>query len=63
MDSERWPPLREFLGLVAGTLVVVSLAAGVIFLAQSLGASGQPLIAIASLVSLLAGVVIGKALS
>ena len=60
--SERWPLLPEFIGLAAGSLSVVSLAAGVIFLAQYLGASGQPLIAIASVVSLLAGVVIGKAL-
>ena len=49
-------------GLAAGILIVVSLAAGVILLAESLGASGQTLIAIASVVSLLAGVVIGKAL-
>jgi hypothetical protein len=60
--SERWPPLREFIGLVAGSLVVVSLAAGVIFLAQYLGASGRFLVVIASVVSLLVGVVIGKAL-
>ena len=60
--SERWPPLSEFIGLVAGSLVVVSLAAGLIFLAQYLGASGRSLIVIASVVSLLAGVVIGKAL-
>ena len=59
--SERWPPLREFIGLVA-VLVVVSLAAGVIFLAQYLGASGRFLVVIASVVSLLVGVVIGKAL-
>jgi hypothetical protein len=44
------------------SLIVVSLAAGVIFLARCLGASKQPLIVIACVVSLLAGVVIGKAL-
>jgi hypothetical protein len=60
--SERWPPLGEFVGLAAGSLVVVSLAAGVILLAQNLGASGLSLIVIASVVFLLAGVVIGKAL-
>ena len=59
---ERWPLLPEFIGMTAGIIIVVSLAAGVIFLAQSLGASGQPLIGIASVVSLLAGVVIGQAL-
>jgi hypothetical protein len=50
------------IGLAAGSLVVVSLAADVIVSAQSLGASGLSLIVIASVVSLLAGVVIGKAL-
>ena len=60
--GERWPPLREFIGLTAGSLIVVSLAVGVIFLAQGLGASGLSLIVIASVVFLLAGVVIGKAL-
>jgi hypothetical protein len=60
--SERWPPLREFIGLVAGSLAVVSLAGGVIFLAQYLGDSGRSLIVIESVVSLLAGVVIGRAL-
>ena len=60
--SEQWPPPREFIGLVAGSLVLVSLAAGVILLAQSLGASGRSLIVIASIASLLAGVVIGNAL-
>lgn len=60
--SEQWPPLGEFIGLAAGSLIVVSLAAGVIILAQYLGASGHPLIVIASVVFLLAGVVIGKAL-
>ena len=61
--SEHWPPLPEFIGLAVGILIVVSLASGVIFLAQYLGASERPLIAIASVVSLLAGVVIGKTLS
>ena len=53
--SERWPLLPEFIGLAAGILIVVSLATGVIFLAQSLEASGQSLIAIASVVFLLTG--------
>ena len=48
--SGRWPLLPEFIGLTAGSLIVVSLAAGAIFLAQWLGASGQLLIAIASVV-------------
>jgi hypothetical protein len=53
--SERWPLLPEFIGFSAGSLIVVSLAAGVIFLAQCLGATGEPFIVIACVVSLLAG--------
>ena len=61
--SERWPPLPEFLGLAVGSLFVVLLAIGVIFLAQSLGASDRLLVAIAGLTMLTAGVIIGKALN
>ena len=31
---DRWPPLRETIGLAVGMLIVVSMAIGVIFLAQ-----------------------------
>ena len=41
--GDRWPPLPEFLGLAVGSLIVVSLAIGLFFLAQILGATGLPL--------------------
>ncbi len=61
--SDRWPPLNEFMGLAVGIIIVVSLAIGVIFLAQSLGASGNLLIGIAGIVLLFAAVVIGQSLT
>ena len=49
---DGWPPLRETNGLAVGILIVVSMAIGVIFLAQSLGASGHLLIATGGITSL-----------
>lgn len=60
--ADGWPPLRETIGLPVGILIVVSMAIGVIFLAQSLGASGHILIAIGGITSLVAALVIDKAL-
>jgi hypothetical protein len=59
--SDRWPLLPEFLGLAVGSLIVVSLAIGLFFLAQILGATGLPLIAIGGGVSAAAAFVIGRA--
>jgi len=59
---DRWPPLRETIGLAVGMLIVVSMAIGVIFLAQSLGASGHLFIAIGGIISLVAALVIRGAL-
>ena len=56
--ADRWPPLRETIGLAVGILIVVSMAIGVIFLAQRLGASGRLLIAIGGITSLVAALVI-----
>ena len=60
--ADGWPPLRETIGLAVGIFIVVSMALGVIFLAQSLGASGHLLIAIGGITSLVAALVIDKAL-
>ena len=38
--------LREIIGVAVGILIILSAAVGVIFIAQSLGASGYPLITI-----------------
>lgn len=59
---DRWPPLRETIGLAVGILIVVSMALAVIFTAQSLGASGYPLITFGVIVSLVAALIIGGAL-
>ena len=42
--GERWPTLREIIGVAVGIRFFISAAIGVIFTAQSLGASGYPLI-------------------
>jgi len=57
-----WPPLPEIIGIAVGIFIVVSMAIGVIFLAQSLGASGRLLIAIGGITSLVAALIIDKAL-
>jgi len=61
--GDRWPPLGEFMGLAVGSLIIVSIAIGVIFLAINLGASGPLLIAIGGGVGAAAAFVIGKALT
>jgi hypothetical protein len=61
--GDRWPPLSEFMGLAVGALIIVSVAIGVIFLAQTLGASSYLLIAIGGVVLIAAAFVIGRALS
>ena len=60
--GDRWPLLPEIIGVAVGILIIVSAAIGVIFLAQSLGASGHLLIAIGGITSLVAALVIDKAL-
>jgi hypothetical protein len=55
--SDRWPLLPELLGLTIGIVIIASIAIGVIFLAQSLGASGRLLIAIGAVVSIAAAFV------
>jgi hypothetical protein len=60
--ADRWPPLRETIGLAVGICIVVSMAIAVIFLAQSLGASGRLLMTIGGIASLVAALVIDKAL-
>ena len=56
--SGRWPLLPQFLGLTIGIVIIASIAIGVIFLAQSVGASGRLLIAIGGVVSITAALVI-----
>jgi len=56
--SDRWLLLPEFLGLTIGIVIIASIAIGVIFLAQSVGASGRLLIAIGGVVSITAALVI-----
>jgi hypothetical protein len=56
--SDRWPLLPEFLGLTIGIVIIASIAIGLIFLAQSVGASGRLLIAIGGVVSIAAAFVI-----
>ncbi len=60
---DGWPPLGEIVGLAVGTLIVVSLAIGVIFIAQYVGASGHLLIAIGGVTLLIAAYVIYRALN
>ena len=60
--GDRWQPLPEFIELAVGTLIVVGLAVGAVLLAQSLGASGELFIGIAGVASLIAAVVIARAL-
>ena len=60
--GDRWPPLREIIGVTVGLLIILSAAIGVIFTAQSLGASGHPLITIGVITSLVAVLIIGGAL-
>jgi len=60
---DEWSPLGEIIGLAVGTLIVVSLAIGVIFIAQYLGASGGLLIAIGGITSVIAAYVIYRALT
>jgi uncharacterized membrane protein HdeD (DUF308 family) len=55
--SDRWPLLPQFVGLTIGIVIIASIAIGVIFLAQSLGASGRLLIAIGGVVSIAAAFV------
>jgi hypothetical protein len=47
--SDRWPLLPQFLGLTIGIVIIASIAIGVFFLAQRVGASGRLLIAIGGL--------------
>ena len=61
-SREEWAALREIIGVAVGILIIVSAAIGVIFLAQSLGASGRVLIAIGGITSLVAALVIRGAL-
>ena len=56
--SDRWLLLPEFLGLTIGIVIIAAIAIGVIFLAQSVGASGRLLIAIGGVVSITAALVI-----
>ena len=60
--GEQWPTLREIVGAAVGILIILSAAIGVIFLAQSLGASGRLLLAIGGITSLVAALVIRGAL-
>ena len=60
--GDRWPTLREIIGVTVGLLIILSAAIGVIFTAQSLGASGYPLITIGVITSLVAALIIGGAL-
>jgi len=60
--SDRWPTLREIVGVAVGILIILSAAIGVIFIAQSLGASGYPLITIEVTTPLVAALIIGGAL-
>ncbi len=60
--SDRWPTLREIVGVAIGILVIVSAAIGVIFIAQSFGVSGYPLITIEVSTALVAALIIGGAL-
>jgi len=60
--GDRWPPLPEIIGIAVGIVIVVSMAVGVIFIAQSLGASSRLLFTIRGVTSLLAALVIDKAL-
>jgi hypothetical protein len=60
--GDRWSTLREIIGVAVGTLIILSAAIGVIFLAQSLGANGRLLIAIGGITSLVAALVIRGAL-
>ena len=61
--SDRWPTLNEFIGLAVGVIILISLAIGAILLAQSLGASGNLLLAIAGVAVLFAGVGIWQTLT
>ena len=56
--SDRWPLLPELLGLTIGIVIIASIAIGVIFLAQSVGASGRLLIAIGGVAWIAAAFVI-----
>ena len=56
--SDRWLLLPEFLGLTIGIVIIASIAIGVIFPAQSVGASGRLLIAIGGVDSITAALVI-----
>ena len=56
--SDRWPLLPQFLGLTIGIVIIASIAIGVIFLAQRVGASGRLVIAIGGVVSIAAAFVI-----
>jgi len=54
--------LREIIGVAVGILIILSAAGGVIFIAQSLGASGYPLITIEVSTALIAALIISGAL-
>ena len=61
-SREEWLTLREIIGVAVGILIIVSAAIGVIFIAQSLGASGYPLITIEVAAALVAALIISGAL-
>jgi len=61
--SDRWPASNESLGFAAGILIITSVAVGLIFLAQGFGASGDLLVGIGAVISLVAAVVIARALT